>query len=125
MGMSQRHFWTLRDNPAANIGELAAVAAATVIKGASSAERRLMEQDRLLCLRECIARGGSARAAAHQVLDTLERYSRQEWRADAKLGWCASISRTRNLCFEIMLLSGGKLSARKLQAIFSLVCKKR
>jgi hypothetical protein len=123
-GQLARDFWLLRDDPAADPDELAAVAAAEVIRHASGAARKIMERDRLMRLRDIVALGQHGRGAEEAVRAALSRYKRGGWRPDQERGYSAGAAPIDSLCFEILTLSGGKPSSRKLQAIFSASAQK-
>ncbi len=98
---------------------LAALAVATVAAMAPAGARRDMCRHRLLRLADLIAPGVGSRAAQRATSIALARYRRAMWTTDRQAGFYAGNDSVRSLCCEIMQLSAGKLSDRKLQEIFS------
>jgi hypothetical protein len=97
---------------------LVAVAKAIVIERADGWERLSEERRRLLKLRDAVIPGAIGKVAQRTVTAILDQYRATSFTADSARGFYLGPDPVRALCFEVITLSGGKLSARKLQRVF-------
>lgn len=112
-------FWDQCDDLAAAPSELRLAAAAEVIRHLKGADRRRCEQHRLLRLKQLVCPDTYGRAAAQRVTKVLEKYRRSRWSEERGLGHSLGRDMLDEVCFEVLLLSSGRLGNRKLQAIFA------
>jgi len=125
--MAQRSAWLeflrvadmARGRGATDGVEIVGLAEAALIDRLTGWERQALERDRLRRLRDLIAPGTCGRAAQRAVSRTLDCYRRAGWIDDRQAGLYAGVDAVRALCFVVMKLSGGRLSARKLQNLYT------
>ena len=116
-------FCTLGDRArtgSATVDEVARLVA-IALDHATDAERPLLEHKKLLRLRDNLVAQPGVRTAERTVRAALKDYERRHWLEDQARGFYSGQDVIRAVCFELMLLSGGKIpSARTLQRRYAL-----